>query len=88
VLSAGLIGYFGGRAAMPVFQVGGGGHGPAKGAVLTDAESALGETIPTHAAPSMGWSLKVAGILLALWLGPVAVLLATFGFENVFSEIS
>ena len=88
VLSAAVIGYFGGRAGMPTFLVGG-GHGPTKGgALLADAESAIGETIPAHAQPSLAWSLKVAGICLALWLGPVLLLLLAIGPGYVFTDIA
>ena len=88
VLSAALIGYFGGRAGIPAFLVGG-GHGPAKGGpILADADSLLGESIPAHAQPSLSWSLKVAAIFFALWLGPVVALVVTLGAENVFSEIA
>ncbi|HET6522358.1 MAG TPA: chromate transporter, partial [Geminicoccaceae bacterium] len=41
VLSAGLIGFLGGRAGLAAFRAGG-GHGKAGGAVLADADSALG----------------------------------------------
>src|SRR5215208_1618584 len=59
ILSAGLIGYLGGRAGRPAFLVGG-GHGPSGGKALADAESALGEKIPAHARPSTAWSLRIA----------------------------
>jgi chromate transporter len=89
VLAAGLIGFFGGRAGRSEFLVGGGGHGPSGGkATLADAESALGETVPAHARPSTAWSLRVAGVFLALWLLPVAAILSALGPENVFSEIA
>ena len=89
VLSAAIIGYLGGRAGHPAFAVGGGGHGPAKGGkALADADSAIGETIPPHAQPSLGWALKIAAVFLVLWLGPVFLLLLTLGTGNVFSEIA
>jgi chromate transporter len=43
--------------------------------------------VPDHARPNLGWSLRIGGVLLLLWLAPVAVLLALFGPHNVFSEI-
>src|SRR5918997_2052322 len=49
VLTAGVIGFFAGRAGAPAFQVGG-GHGPAKGGKeAADAEALLGEELPEHA---------------------------------------
>lgn len=87
ILAAGLIGYIGARAGHPAFLAAGGGHGPSKGADLPDAESALGETIPAHARPNLSWALRVSGILLALWLAPVALLLLFAGPDNVFTDI-
>ena len=43
IISAGVIGYFGGRARLPQFEVGG-GHGPSKEGVVE--ESLLGESFP------------------------------------------
>jgi chromate transporter len=88
VLAAALIGYLGGRAGHPAFLVGGGGHGPAGGKVVADAETALGEELPAHARPPLSWSLKVAATCFLLWLGPVVLLLLTLGPDNVFSEIA
>jgi chromate transporter len=88
VLSAALIGYLGGRAGHPAFLAGGGGHGSAAGKAVADAETALGEELPAHARPPLSWSLKVAAVCLLLWLGPVVLLLLTFGPGNVFSEIA
>jgi chromate transporter len=88
VLTAGVIGFFGGRAGVPAFQVGG-GHGAAKdGKQVADAEALLGEELPEHARPTVVRALWVSAICLALWLVPVAVLLATLGPDNVFSRIA
>src|SRR5829696_5056388 len=87
VLTAGVIGYLGGRAGLPQFQVGG-GHGPAKGKVVADSEALLGEELPEHARPSVARALRVAGVCLALWLVPVALLLVTLGSSSVFSQIA
>ena len=88
VLMAGLIGFLGGRAGVPAFQVGG-GHGPAKGGKhVADSETLLGEDLPDHARPTVSRALRVAAICLALWLIPVAILLATLGTGHVFSQIA
>jgi chromate transporter len=87
VLTAGVIGYLGGRAGASAFQVGG-GHGPSKGKVVADSEALLGEELPDHARPTVARALRVAGVCLALWLVPVAVLLVTLGSDNVFSRIA
>ena len=87
ILTAGLIGFLGARAGLSPFLVGA-GHGRLGGLVNSDAESALGESPPAHARPTLAWSLKVSGICLLLWLGPVAALLLTLGSEDVFARIA
>src|SRR3546814_607482 len=87
VLTAALIGFFGGRAGHPAFK-GGGGHGAAKGEVVHDRDTALGEGLPDHARPNLSWSLRISGLLLLLWLGPVAALLFALGPDDVFSRIA
>jgi chromate transporter len=87
ILAAGLIGYASGRLGSSAFS-GGGGHGSGKGAIVPDAETALGEEVPDHARPNLRWSLAISAILLVLWLAPVAVLLLLLGDDNVFSRIA
>jgi chromate transporter len=87
ILAAGLIGFIGGRTGMPQFEVGG-GHGPAKGKAGEPVETLLGEELPAHARPSVASALRVSAVWLALWLVPVAILLAVLGSGNVFSEIA
>jgi chromate transporter len=87
ILAAGLIGWFGGRAGMAVFQVGG-GHGAAKGAIVEDADTLLGVELPAHAIVSVRQSLRVAGVCLLLWLAPLAVLIVWLGPSNIFSQIA
>lgn len=87
VLGAGLIGYFGGRAGVPAFQVGG-GHGAAKGTVVQDADTLLGEELPAHASPTIGQSLRQAVVWLVLWLAPVAALILLLGGSSVFTQIA
>lgn len=86
ILGAGLIGYFGGRAGNPLFQVGG-GHGAAQGAIVADADTVLGDELPAHARPTLRRALGDAAVWLALWLLPVAALLL-LGPDNVFSQIA
>ncbi|MBB3592955.1 chromate transporter [Rhizobium sp. BK529] len=86
ILAAGLIGYFGARAGMTAFKLGG-GHKSGAGKILEDRDSLLGEEIPAHARPNLAWSLKTSGALAAAWLLPVALLLLTLGPDNTFSKI-
>ncbi|MBL8592722.1 MAG: chromate efflux transporter [Devosia sp.] len=87
IVVAGLVGLVGGSRGSTLFKTGG-GHGAAKGPVLSDAESLFGEATPAHARPNLRWSLSISGVLLALWLTPVAALLITLGPDNVFSQIA
>jgi chromate transporter len=87
VLGAGLIGYFGGRAGINAFQVGG-GHGAGKGAIVEDADTLLGEELPAHANPTIGQSLRQAVVWLFLWLAPVAALVLLLGQGSVFTQIA
>jgi chromate transporter len=86
ILIAGIIGYLGGRAAMPVFLAGG-GHGKIGGTQVADAESLLGEATPPHARPNLRWSLWITAIFIALWLAPVAALYLGLGGDHVFTKI-
>lgn len=83
ILAAGLIGFLGGRAGLPQFQVG--GHG-SQGAEEND--NLLGEHLPAHARPDTGRSLRITAVWLALWLLPVAALLLLLGGSNVFSQVA
>ncbi|WP_349506781.1 chromate efflux transporter [Agrobacterium pusense] len=86
ILMTGIAGYLGGRSGSPLFRIGG-GHKAGSGPVLMDEDSALGEATPAHAQPNLAWSLKVSAIFLLLWLLPLALLYATLGPENVFTQI-
>ncbi|HEV2574418.1 MAG TPA: chromate efflux transporter [Beijerinckiaceae bacterium] len=85
VLTAGIIGFLGGRLNFADFS-GGTDHGTAKD--QADDDSLLGEELPEHARPRMQETLKVTSVWLLLWLIPVAWLLATLGPDNVFSQIA
>ena len=87
ILTAGVIGFLGGHLGHRAFLASN-THGKIGGQQVADADSALGESVPAHARPTVGWSLKIAGIFLVLWLGPVLVLLLTLGTQNVFSQIA
>lgn len=81
VLTAGLIGFAGGRKGLAQFQVGGHGNGSAEN------DNLLGEDLPAHARPNAGRSLRVAALWLILWLTPVLALMLALGSGDVFSQI-
>jgi chromate transporter len=88
ILAAGLIGYFAARTGLAGFEIGGSGHGAPGAATLCDAQSALGEQVPSHARPDLRWSLRIGAVLLLLWLAPLVLLLALFGPDNVYTQIA
>lgn len=87
ILTAGMVGYFAGRAGLSAFKVGGGRKGGGR-TILEDRDSLLGEDTPQHAKPNLAWSLRISCILAILWLTPVAILAATLGTSNVFTQIA
>jgi len=86
VLLAGVIGYLGSKSGSRLFRTAG-GHAAANGAILQDRDSLLGEAMPAHARPGLGWSLKISGTLLCLWLLPVALIWFVAGGNSVFAQI-
>ncbi len=84
---AALLGWLGGRLGWKPFLAGG-GHGKVGDKQVADADSLLGEETPPHARPNLRWSLGISGLFLALWLVPVAVIWATLGPDNVFTQIA
>jgi len=84
VLTAGVIGYLGGRAGLPQFKAG--GHGGSSKAVegpflLDDHE------LPQERAAA-GHTLRVLLIWGAIWLVPVAAILVALGPDDVFSHVA
>lgn len=86
VAAAGCVGLAGGLAGLAAFR--GGGHGAAKGAHVADEDTVLGAELPAHARPKGRTVLGTAAVCLALWLAPVAALVALLGPGDVFSEIA
>ena len=74
VLGAGLIGFAAAKTGSTAFS-GGGGHGGGGGPGTPDEESALGTGMPAHARNPRGL-VRLALLLLVLWLAPVALLVA------------
>jgi chromate transporter len=87
ILMAGLIGFFGARAALPAFR-GGSGHGTVGKVQVEDADTLLGEESPEHTKVNRAWAFRISSVLLVLWLAPVALLFAVLGPANVFSQIA
>ena len=86
IAAAALIGFLGNMADLAAFNL-----GPAHNGAKTEgppAETLLGEYTPAHARPDLGRTLRVAAIWLAIWLIPVAAVLALAGPNSVFVTIA
>jgi chromate transporter len=86
IIVAAAIGYFGGKGRLKAFEASG-GHDSLGGTPVADCDTALGEHIPAHARPRLGWSLRISAIFLLLWLTPVAALLMVMP-DTVYAEIA
>jgi chromate transporter len=86
ILGAAVIGFLGTKSGISAFDIEA-SHGPKK-AGAPAAETVLGDDLPEHARPSVVRALRASNIWLALWLMPVAAIVASLGFGNVFSEIA
>ena len=84
VLTAGVIGYLGGRAELPQFKAGGhgGGGNVVEGPFLLDDHELPQERAAT------GQTLRVLLIWGAIWLVPVAAILLAVGPDDVFSHVA
>ena len=86
IIAAAAIGFVGGRNRLKAFEPGQ-GHGGGAGEPVPDRDTALGEHIPDHARPTLGWSLRISAALLVLWLAPVGLLLMTMP-DSVYADIA
>ena len=85
VLSAGIIGYIGGRVAPDRFAIGG-GHGAAGksyGAAIIDDSTPT----PRHALFTWPRFVRVCIAGLVLWGGVMALLLACYGWESTLTQM-
>lgn len=83
VLGAGLIGYIGARTGRTEFGAAGQGDGAARG-----DDSLLKDHVPVHARPDAARAVGVAIAWLAIWLVPVAALVAWLGSDHVYATIA
>jgi chromate transporter len=66
-----------------------GGDAPAAAAgAAPHVDALLDGDLPGHARPDVARALRVAGLWLAIWLAPVAALVAALGEQHVFSQIA
>ncbi|GJE47021.1 hypothetical protein GOFOIKOB_0040 [Methylobacterium tardum] len=84
VLSAGVIGYLGGRAGMPQFKAG--GHGG--GGKIVDGPFLLDDNELPQERAAAGHMVRVLLTWGAIWLVPVAAILLAVGPDDVFSHVA
>jgi len=85
VAVAAAIGLVGGRVRPEVFNL---LSGHDETAVSDDADVLVGDQDITLGRPSVGRALLVLAVGLALWFGPIAVLLAVFGRSSTFTDVA
>ncbi len=85
VLTAGLIGYAGGRLAPGWFQLGG-AHG---GARRSQGRALIDDDTPTPAHALFRWSGLLRGVLVGalLWALPMGILTATLGWQHTLTQM-
>jgi chromate transporter len=86
IATAALVGFVGSRIDPERFVVIK-GHQPQDGVDDPVVDAMLAGGAHDHTRPSWGRSLRVAAVWLALWLAPLAVLVAALGGDNVFVQI-
>jgi len=92
VLGAACIGWLGARWAPGQFSTGAGGHGAAKAAALAPGERdwVIGDTTPTplHARFKPSRLAAVVAVGAALWLLPMATLVAWQGWDGALAQMA
>ncbi|AMC35703.1 chromate efflux transporter [Janthinobacterium sp. B9-8] len=86
VAVAALVGYIGGRMAPEQFSLGG-GHGKAD---LSFGPALIDDDTPTPEHARFRWAglIKIAIAGLLLWLIPMGLLLASYGWEHTFTQMA
>ncbi|WP_370693831.1 chromate efflux transporter [Methylobacterium sp. NEAU K] len=84
VLTAGMIGYLGGRLGLPQFRAAG-GHGAGK---VVDGPFLLGDDELPQDRAAIKHTLRVLLTWSAIWLVPVAAILIAFGPDHVFIHVA
>ena len=87
VVAAGLVGVAGARMGVAAFRPGS-GHGAGGGSRVADGETLLGEEMTATPPEVRRAALRAGALALALWVAPVALLVALAGPGSVFTEIA
>jgi chromate transporter len=85
VLAAGVGGYLAARAGWTGFAE---ARHAAADAAVDDRATILGAEGASDPRPARGWTLRVGGAVLALWLAPTLLLWLTLGADQTFTRIA
>lgn len=83
IAAAGALGVLASRGGRSFFLPSGHGATPE-----TSGETLLGDAVPDHARPDGRRCLRTAAVWLAVWLGPVLLLVLARGPDDVFARIA
>ncbi len=86
VLSAGLIGFFGGIVRREKFLIIKGHGASTSQSTASAANSILGEDVLKHTRPTLGRSFRVLVLWSFLWLGPIVLMAVSIGSEHLFVQ--
>ena len=86
VISAGILGYTGGRIWPDTFSI---NQGHSVNSIACDApvvDAIMADGVPEHTRPSASRALAVTICWTILWFGPIGLVLILLGSENVFFQ--
>ncbi|MFQ6023701.1 MAG: chromate efflux transporter [Acidiferrobacterales bacterium] len=87
IVAAALVGYLGGRFRPEVFRINAGRSDPTRNDEAATIDAALSDSMPAHAYPSLARAVRITALCLALWFGPILVLIAIRGPSDIYVQI-
>lgn len=87
IVAAALVGYLGGRFRPEVFRINAGRSDPTRKDEAATIDAALSDSMPAHAYPSLARAVRITALCLALWFGPILVLIAIRGPSDIYVQI-
>lgn len=87
IVAAALVGYLGGRFRPEVFRINAGRSDPTRNDEAATIDAVLSDSMPAHAYPSLARAVRITALCLALWFGPILVLIAIRGPSDIYVQI-
>lgn len=87
IVAAALVGYLGRRFRPEVFRINAGRSDPTRNDEAATIDAALSDSMPAHAYPSLARAVRITALCLALWFGPILVLIAIRGPSDIYVQI-